>query len=211
MTKQTILLVDNYPAWFDILHYSLRRIPDLVVKGRVGSKHKALVVIEEKPPDILVLDVKLSDGCGLGLCQDISKQDLPTTALILTAYDEDVYLARALAGGAVGYLLKTKNVMTIIDAIQRALQGEILWAHDQLLRVRHWRQVAGDKWNTLTEREREVVTGLAYFKRNAEIAEELNISVHTVRHHLSHIFKKLGMTDRLEVARWAIRHKLIEW
>lgn len=209
--ERTLLLVDDHPAWSDFLGHSLRELSGFVVKGHIGSKREALVVIKKTPPDVLVLNVKLNDGCGLGLCQSLQQMKVPTVSLILTSYDEDAYLARALTGGAMGYLLKTEALETIRDAIHRAAQGEVLWSHDQLLRARRWQQVAGNPWAALTEREREVVTALVHFKSNNEIAEDLHISPHTVHNHISQIFEKLGMRDRSRVARWAVEHKLVEW
>jgi len=121
-------------------------------------------------------------------------------------------MARALAGGAIGYLLKTEaDLEEIITTIQHAMQGERLWTDYQLLRIQHWQQMAGDKWAILTEREREVVTALIDFKCDAEIAETLQISLKTVGNHVTSILEKLDMPNRREVARWAVKYKLVEF
>jgi DNA-binding NarL/FixJ family response regulator len=210
MTRRTILLADDHPAWCTLLHDSLNNIPTLVVQGSVGSKRGALAAINDTPPDLLVLDIRLSDGYSLDLCQHVQRAGLSVCSLVLTAHDDDAYLARALAGGALGYLLKTEALATIVEAIQRAAQGETLWTHYQLLRARYWQQVAGDKWAALTERERQIVAALVHFETDAEIAEDLNVSPRTVHHHLNHILVKLDMGSRREVARWAVRYKLVE-
>lgn len=210
MAKQTILVVDDHPAWFDILRFGLRQTPDLVVQGRVGSKGEALAALAEDPADVVVLDVVLSDGCGLGLCREVTERGWPASVLILSGYDQDAYLARAWAGGAAGYLLKSEEARTIADAVRRVSQGEALWTPYQELRVQHWQRAAGDKWAALTGREREVVAALARFNTDAEIAERLKISPNTVHRHVAHILAKLKLGNRRDVADWALRYKLVE-
>ncbi|MBE7467761.1 MAG: response regulator transcription factor [Anaerolineales bacterium] len=209
MTKPIILLAEDHPGWDKLLRHSLNNNPNLIVQDSFGSKQEVLAAIADFPLDLLVLDVKLRDGCALALYEYLQQMETPISSLVLTAHDEDVYMAWALAGGAVGHLLKTEDVESIVDAIRRAAWGEWLWTEYQLLRIRHWQQVAGDKWATLTEREREVVAALADFKCDVEIAEVLGISVKTAGNHVTHILEKLDMPNRREVARWAVRYKLV--
>jgi DNA-binding NarL/FixJ family response regulator len=211
MIDSIILLAEDHPAWSKLLHSGLRNIPNLIVQDNVSSKQEVIASIEKCCPSLLVLDVKLRDGCGLALCEYCQQLEKPISTLILTAYDEDAYMARALAGGAIGYLLKTEaDLDEIITTIQYAMQGERLWTDYQLLRIQHWQQVAGDKWAILTEREREVVAALIDFKCDAEIAEILQISLKTVGNHVTSILEKLDMPNRREVARWAVKYKLVE-
>lgn len=208
--KQAILIVDDHPAWSDCLRSRLRQDPQLFVQGRVGSKSKALTSIEAETPNIMVIDVKLRDGNGLDLCQRVLKAQFSIACVILTAYDEDAYLARARDSGAVGYLLKEETVATLEEAIRQVAQGETLWTEYQILRIHHWQEKAGNKWALLTQREQEVVASLVNFRSDSQIAEKLNISVGTVHRHIHHLLGKLGMTNRREVARWAIWYKLVD-
>ncbi|NJN98592.1 MAG: response regulator transcription factor [Anaerolineales bacterium] len=211
MTDSIILLAEDHPAWSKLLSFRLSDLSDLIIQDNVSSKAEVIAAIEKRCPSLLVLDVKLRDGCGLALCPYCQQLEKPVSTLILTAYDEDAYMARALAGGAIGYLLKTEaELAEIITAIHHALQGERLWTDYQLLRIQHWQQVAGDKWAILTEREREIVAALIDFKCDAEIAETLQISLKTVGNHVTSILEKLDMPNRREVARWAVKYKLVE-
>lgn len=210
MTNSIILLAEDHPAWSKLLRSGLSDISNLIVQDNVSSKSEVIAAIEQCCPSLLVLDVKLRDGCGLALCQYCQQSEKPVSTLILTAYDEDAYMARALAGGAVGYLLKTEaDLERIIATIQYAMQGEQLWTDYQLLRIQHWQQVAGDKWETLTEREREIVAALVDYKNDAELGEDFQVSLRTINNHVTHILEKLGMENRREVARWAIKYKLV--
>jgi DNA-binding NarL/FixJ family response regulator len=108
MINSIILLAEDHPAWSKLLISGLSDMPNLIVQDNVSSKEEAIAAIEKSCPSLLVLDVKLRDGCSLALCQYCQQLEKPVSTLILTAYDEDAYMARALAGGATGYLLKTE-------------------------------------------------------------------------------------------------------
>lgn len=209
MTTRTILLADDHIAWRDLLRNSLNDIKGLTVQDCTDSRQDTLDAIVRHPPSLLILDVELCDGCSVNLCQELDEIGVATRTLFLTAYDEDGYMARALHGKATGYLLKTAPLVMILEAIQQAAHGKILWTEYQLLRVQHWQKIAWTKWETLTPREQKIVTGLADFKTDAEIAGELQISLRTVNNYLTHILDKLSMENRREVARWAVRHKLV--
>lgn len=208
--RQIILVIDDHPAWRDVLRYKLRQDFNVIVEYCATSGQETLDLIEKIYPRLIILDIKLNGTCGLRLCQHLQRRNLSSAYLILTAYDEDVYLAQALEYGAVGYVLKTEDSDFITEQVRQAVQGELLWTSYQLLRVQHWQQVAGRKWETLTEREQEVVGALTTFRNNAEIADLLQISPATVHQHLHNIFTKLDMFDRREVTRWAVKHHLVE-
>ncbi len=166
--------------------------------------------IRQTPANILILDIKLPDSYVFSLFQSLQHLQLSTSTVILTSYDEDVFLAQALEHGAIGYLLKSETVKTIVEAIQKVAQSETLWTQYQLLRIQHWHKVAGNRWASLTKREQEVVAALVGFRSDAEIADHLCLSIHTIHNHINHILSKLAMIDRREVARWAIQYRLIE-
>lgn len=212
MRLPLILVADTDLARSKWLHESLSKTLDVIVQNNISSEQEALATLANFPPDLLVLDVKLNEGCPFSLCQQFQQLETLTPSLFLTTSDETVYMAQALASGAAGYLLKTEvTEETISNVIQRAMQGEKLWTKDQLSRIEDWQRVAGDIWATFTEREREVVTALVNFKSDSEIADDLQISVKTVGNHLTHILEKVGKINRREVARWAVEHKLVDF
>jgi len=130
--------------------------------------------------------------------------------LVLTAHDVDGYLAAMVEAGAVGFVVEEEAPETIVAAVRAAARGEVLFSAEQLARAHHWREEVGARWESLTEREREVLQLLAEGLDNAAIAEALWVSVNTVRCHISHIYSKLGVADRAEAMVFVLRHKLME-
>ena len=128
----------------------------------------------------------------------------------MTAHDRDVYLADVVEAGTAGFLTKEEAGEALVEAIRRAVRGEILFTREQLARARQWREEVGQRWEGLTRREREVLTLVAQFQTDAEIARALCISEKTVGHHVSNILSKLNMTSRREAGRWVVEHKLLE-
>jgi DNA-binding NarL/FixJ family response regulator len=114
-----------------------------------------------------------------------------TITLILTAHDLDAYLAGMVETGAAGFINKNEPTERLIKAIRRAVYGEYLFTGEQLARASRWREVAGDKWESLTGRERQVLQLLAQGLGNAEIAGTLGVKVKTVAYHVANILKKL--------------------
>ncbi len=113
-----------------------------------------------------------------------------------------------LETGAVGYLLKDEAPETIVAAVRAAARGERLWTAEQFARARRWREEVEERWNALTEREREVLALVTAGKSNNEIAQTLSITVRTVEFHVSNVLGKLGLTSRVEAAVWAKEHGL---
>ena len=207
----SVVLVEDHPAWNELLAIKLKPIVKLNLRARVSSMQEALAFIADEPPDLLVVDVVLRDSCGLDLCQKCQQIAPDTQRAILSAYDEDVYLARAWENSVNGFLLKMEEMSAILKSLASAAQGEVLWDEYQRLRIQHWRQVAGDKWDSLTQREQEVVRALVNYCTDTEIAEALNISSYTVNNHLKRILQKLSLHNRREVSRWAVRYKVMAY
>ena len=167
--------------------------------------------MEHQKLDLLAADIRLGNGSGLDLIQKCQQINQNLHCIILSAHDEDVYLACAWKNGATGYLLKTEQMSVILSALKRAAQGEILWSDYQRLRIQQWHQAAGDKWNSLTQREQEVVSALVDYCTNAEIAEAPNVSSYTINNHVKRILEKLEIDNRREVSRWAVRYKVMAY
>jgi DNA-binding NarL/FixJ family response regulator len=154
----------------------------------------------------------MPNGDGLNCLGRIKLEcpDLPI--LIFSAFDNPTYVARAVSWDAMGYLLKDGEAPALIEAIRKAARGEAAWTRDELRRVTG--ALATPRLNSdvevpLTRRESEVLKQLALGLTNKEIAQALEISYETVKEHVQHILRKIGVSDRTQAAVWAVRNKLV--
>lgn len=162
--------------------------------------------------DVLILDIRMPEGDGLNALGRIKldKPDLPI--LMLSTYDNPTYVARSVALGACGYLLKGIGREKLLEAIRLAAAGESVWTRDELRRVTGalaTPRLSADVEVPLTQRESEVLRQLAYGLTNKEIAQALGISYETVKEHVQHILRKVGVSDRTQAAVWAVRNGLV--
>ena len=163
-------------------------------------------------PDVAVLDVSMPRMTGIQATHEI-KQHLPDTAVVLLSmHDDQRYFYDALRAGAAGYVLKRSADTQLVEAIHAALRGEPFIspvAEEEL--IRNWLAEEGDSASgELTQRELEVVKLIAEAHTNKQIAQILNLSEKTVESHRGNVLAKLGMRDRVELVRYAIRRGLIE-
>lgn len=159
-------------------------------------------------PDVLVLDLNLTNGLSLGAIPELRADCPETQIVVLTMQSEPAYARRALAAGALGYVLKEAAESELVEALRRAADG------DRYLNPRLGAsvavEVASDRPNGLSERELEVLRMIALGNTNAEIAAALFVSVRTVETHRAHIQQKLGLRSRSELVRYALDHGLME-
>ena len=185
---------------------------EVKVIAEVATGADAVKYALENDPDVVLLDVRMPDGDGLTSLGRIKldKPDLPI--LILSTFDNPTYIARAVALGASGYLLKGCTREHLVDCIRKAAAGESAWTRDELRRVTGalaTPRLTADVEVPLTQRESEVLRQLAYGLTNKEIAQALHISYETVKEHVQHILRKIGVSDRTQAAVWAVRKELV--
>ena len=182
------------------------------VVGEASNGEQLLQMLTQKLPDLVLLDVRMPGGDGLHYLGRI-KINFPTLPVILfSTYDNPTYVARAVALGASGYVLKHEKSEKLIEAIRGALRGELAWTREELRRVTGalaTPRVVSDVEVPLTQRESEVLSHLANGLTNKEIAAALGISYETVKEHVQHILRKIGVTDRTQAAVWAVRKGLV--
>ena len=166
----------------------------------------------EDDVDVVLMDVHMPDGDGVTALGRIKldKPDLPI--LLFSAHENPVHVARAVVLGASGYLLKGCTRDELLIAIRKAAAGESVFTREELRRTSgamSTQRFTADVEVSLTKREGEVLQQMAMGLTNKQIAEALNISYETVKEHVQHIFRKIGVTDRTQAAVWAVRRELV--
>jgi DNA-binding NarL/FixJ family response regulator len=184
---------------------------DIDVVAEAASGGEALRMVAAHRPDVVLLDIRMPDGDGLSALQQL-KQDHPNLpVLMLSTYDNPTYVSRAVSLGASGYVLKGSGREKLIHAIRAVAEGEATWTREEMRRMTGAMaapRAAGDLEAALTQRENEVLTLLAHGMTNKQIAERLGISYETVKEHVQHILRKIGVADRTQAAVWAVRSGL---
>ncbi len=213
--KTRILLADDHPMVRRGLRMVLDAEPDLTVVAEAGDGAEAVSLALENEVDLAVLDVAMPRMTGLQAAAELKKRRPELRSLMLSMYDSEQYFFEALKAGASGYVLKSAADRDLVEACRSAMRGEpFLYPaaisaliRDFLDRASRGEEVPSDP---LTPRELEVVKLVAEGHTTDEIAKELVVSKKTVEHHRSHILEKLGMRDRVELTRYAIRRGLVE-
>jgi DNA-binding NarL/FixJ family response regulator len=206
-----LLIADDH----EVVRAGLRSIfagTDVHVVAEAENGNQTLRLALDHRPHVVLLDVRMSNGDGLS-CLARIKLELPgMPVLMFSAYDNPTYVARAAALGAAGYLTKSASRAEIIDAVRTVASGETIWSSDELRRVTGTLATPlaqGDSEIPLTKREGEVLKQLAFGLTNKEIAQALGISYETVKEHVQHILRKIGVSDRTQAAVWAVRKELV--
>lgn len=181
------------------------------VCGEAATEDDAVRQARKLKPDVVLLDVRFGDADGLEAVKRVRSAAPATKVVMLSAFDNPTYVARAVAVGAHDYLLKTISRADLIAAITAAAHGEHATRSGELRRVagqmtRRDKQPVGGV--PLTPRETQVLRLVAMGLSNQEIADSLEISIETVKEHVQNMLRKLGLGDRTQAAVWALRHGL---
>jgi DNA-binding NarL/FixJ family response regulator len=185
---------------------------DIRVIAEASDGNAAFKLAKKHRPNLVLLDVRMPICDGLS-CLGRIRLDLPEVPVVMfSSYDNPTYIARSVALGAAGYLLKSASRDKIINAIRAAAGGDSIWSKEDLRRVTGALAVptvVSDSDVQLTKREGEVLKQLALGLTNKEIAQGLGISYETVKEHVQHILQKLVVSDRTQAAVWAVRKNLL--
>jgi DNA-binding NarL/FixJ family response regulator len=191
---------------------SLVRGTDIKIVGEARTGEETLRLARTLNSHVVVLDVQMPDKDGIWTLAKL-KADRPNLpVLMFSAFDNPAYVARAVATGANGYIIKSATRDELIQAVRAAAAGENTWTREVLRRVAGalaTPRQAADVEVSLTQRENEVLKLLAQGATNNEIARSLGIGFETVKDHVQNIFRKIGATDRTQAAIWAVRKGLI--
>lgn len=204
-----VLVVDDDPLVRSALGLMLGGQADLEVVGEAADGAAGLDRARDLRPDVVLMDIRMPVLNGLDATRQLLGDPEPPRVIVLTTFDADEYVVRAVAAGADGFLLKDTPPPEIVDAVRRVVGGEAMLSpsatRSLVARVRQ--EAAEDRTaearrrlDALTEREREVAVAVGQGLSNAEIAARLHLSVPTVKTHVSRLFEKLEVTNRVQVA-----------
>ncbi len=185
---------------------------DISIVGEAASGEEAIKLALRESPDVLLLDIRMADGDGLNTLGRIKLERPNLPVLMFSAFDNPTYVARAVALQAAGYLVKSATREHILNTIRKVCAGDNAWTREELRRVTGalaTPRLAADIDVPLTQRESEVLRHLALGLTNKEIALALHISYETVKEHVQHILRKVGVSDRTQAAVWAVRKGLV--
>ena len=202
-----ILLVDDHPVVRHGLRGMLDAEDDLRVVGEASSGAAGVDLAAAERPDIVLMDLRMPDGDGVSATEQILARVPGTRVVVLTTYESDRDILRAIEAGACGYLLKDATPTELAEAVRAAARGETVLAPSVASTL--VRQVRRPAPPALSAREAEVLGLVARGLTNADIGRELFISEATVKTHLLRVFNKLDVADRTAAVTTAMRHGLL--
>ncbi|RKN43132.1 response regulator [Streptomyces hoynatensis] len=205
-----VLLADDQAMVRGGLRMILEDQPDITVVGEAADGAEAVELARRLRPDVTLADIRMPRLDGIEVTRALTAGPDPLRVVVVTTFDLDEYVYGALRAGAVGFVLKDAGPALLVEAVRAARSGDALISPSVTVRLlAHLAPAAPPRAPVpLTERETEVVRALARGRTNQEIADDLFLSLSTVKSHLSHVQAKLGLRNRVEVAAWAWEHRL---
>ena len=206
-----ILIADDHSLVREGLKHVLNAAPDLEVVAEAADGVEAVELALSHDVDLAVLDLSMPRMTGLQAARDLARHRPEVRVIVLSMYDNEEFLFDALKAGAAGYVLKAAAADDIVEACRAAMRGEpFLYPAAVKSLVRDFVERGGTDPELLTRRELEVLKLVAEGKSSKEIADDLVLSVKTVERHRGDILHRLGMRDRVDLTRYAIRRGLIQ-
>jgi len=215
----SVLLVDDEALVRAGLRMILETAEDLTVVGDAGDGRAAIAAVDRYRPDVVLMDIRMPRLDGLSATAAIRSGADPPSVIVLTTFDTDDDIFQALDAGAVGFLLKDTPPQDLLRAVRIAASGDAMLSPSVTRRLidrvttedrTRRRRATLERLDALTEREREVLVEIGLGHANADIARHLYMSEATVKSHITHLFDKLGATNRVQLAIVAFRAGIVE-
>ena len=205
MDNLSVLIADDHPLFRKGMRSLLGTMPDITLVGEAKSGLEAVELALAHQPDVVLMDLQMPDGSGLAATRELNKRSPHTRILVVTLFEDDDSIFTALRAGAHGYILKDADEEEMMRAIRAVGEGEAIFSPAIAVRLMDYfastsQQIPQEVFPELTEREREILTLIGRGESNAAIAEQLMISLKTVRNHVSNIYNKLQVADRAQAA-----------
>jgi DNA-binding NarL/FixJ family response regulator len=214
MASVRIVVADDHPIFRDGLRRLLEAEPDLAVVGEAVDAAQAIALAATLHPDIVLLDVAMPRVSGIEAVHSLVALPTPPRVILLTAAIEKADILKAMQQGARGVVLKESATALLLKAIRIVMDGGYWVGRESVSDLLMALQALGPESDqptttySLTQRELQIIALIVEAAGNKKIAETLNISEKTVKHHLTNIFEKLGVTSRLELALFAAQHNI---
>lgn len=216
MKQTTVLIVDDHRMMRDALVMILEREKDITVVGQARDGREGAEKAAKLKPDVVTLDVAMPNLNGLDAARHIRRHSASTRILIITSYEEDLYIQHALEAGVDGYVTKHSAAETLAAAVRAVARGEKVYSPNVKKRIPQYEKVEGGRkllrrrTDTLTGREVEVLQLIAEGNANKQTADKLGISIKTVEKHRQAVMNKLHIHDTASLTRYAISAGLVE-
>ncbi|HUR01330.1 MAG TPA: response regulator transcription factor [Nonomuraea sp.] len=202
----TVMIVDDHPIVREGLRGMLVAEPDIEVIGEAGAADEAIAVAPRLRPDVILMDLRMPGGDGVSA---IRRLGAGYRVIVLTTYENDADIERAISAGAAGYLLKDVSPADLATAVRAAADGEIVLSPSVSARLATWHKAGAGAPVAVSARERQVLELVAEGLTNGEIGRRLFIGEATVKTHLLRVYSKLGVSDRTSAVVVAMRLDMV--
>ena len=216
MKQISVLIVDDHQMMRDALVNILERHKDIKVVGQASDGREGAEIAEKLKPDVVTLDVAMPNLNGLDAARHIRRKSATTRIIMLTAYEDDLYIQHALEAGVDGYVTKHSAAETLAKAVREVAKGDKAYSPNVKRRIPQYEKSDGGrkllrrKSDTLTARETEVLQLIAEGNANKQSADKLGISIKTVEKHRQAVMNKLHIHDTAGLTRYAITAGMVE-
>ncbi len=209
--KNTVVLVDDHPLLRKGVRQLLELETDIEVIGEASNGADAVVLATQLDPDLILLDLSMKGMDGIETLVAMRDADVASRIIVFTVSDDRNDVVTALKSGADGYLLKDTEPEDLVDDIRRACSGKMVLSEELTevlaLSFRDQQKTQGPDLNSLTRRELQILKSIAEGMSNKLIGRKLDIVESTVKVHVKHLLKKLGLRSRVEAAIWMVEQK----